>query len=254
MARWGANEKQSSPDSVERPNRKVQEFLQSIGLSDSVLISISAIGLAISIIVEQAQLIAKYRGVAQKKVAGGYNAAMKIMVLNRFGAVMYFLLISLSIDLGMRAERIGKFFVFAILGVGVFNFCVIIKLIQENKLRVCEVFFEGVRSTPIIMSMIAALFGILGLTFPMLLSAENPDLRLTMANTGFLLNTVFTIITVFFVESHLAEIIDNPKQQHRTIHFVTAVFLMRFLGALIASAFMLFLVENIWLLNAHYWF
>lgn len=231
----------------------MQDFLQSLGLSELLLIVLASVGLIICIVIEQSQLIAKYLGAVRKKVAGGYNSAMKIMVLNRFGAVLYFLLISLSIDLGMEAERISAFFAVSILSVAIFNLVVVLKLVIENTVMLRDIFSAKLALVPIFMSMIAALFGILGLTFPMLLSAENPSLRLTMANTGFLLNAVFTIVTVFFVESYLAKIIDDIEQQHRIVYFVIAVFVMRFVAALAALALMLVLMNNVSLLDINYW-
>ena len=232
----------------------MQDFLLSFGLSNFGLLTLAAIGLTISIIVEQSQLIAKYLGVVRKKVAGGYNLAMKIMVLNRLGAVLYFLLISLAIDFGSKADLIGHFFIVAIIAIAIFNLGVTVKLIVGNKFKIRDVLKSDLAYLPVFMSMVASLFGILGLTLPMLLSASNPDLRLTMANTGFLLNSIFTIITVFFVESYLAKLIDDPAQNHRTIHFVITVFAMRFLGALIAIIAMIVITKKAWLLDLNTWF
>lgn len=204
-----------------------------------VLISLASFGLAICVVIEQAQLLAKYWGALRKRIAGGYNSAMKIMVVNRFGAALYFLLISISVDLGMPPNVIASFFLGAIVLVMIFDLVVTASLIKTNQFTLKSLRNSDIALAPVIMAMIASLFGILGLTLPMLLSSANPELRLTMANTGFILNSVFTILVVFFVESYLAKIIDDPEQQHRMGHFVLAVFIMRFFGAILALLLML---------------
>ncbi|MGH1331519.1 MAG: hypothetical protein ACRBBK_11615 [Paracoccaceae bacterium] len=217
----------------------MQELLRSFGQSQLFIISLASVGLAICIVIDQAQLIAKYSGVLKERVAGGYNAAMKIMVLNRFGAALYFMLISISIDLGMTADVIALFFCGAIAVIIIFDFFTSFLLMKQNRCSIKIMFDPNMAYKPVAMAMIAALFGILGLTFPMLLSSANPVLRLTMANTGFILNSVFTILTVFFVESHIAQLIDDTDKRHRLAHFVIAVFVMRFVAAIIALLLML---------------
>lgn len=231
----------------------MQTLFQSPDFSKLVYLTLASIGLAISIIIDQAQLIAKFSGALKKRVAGGYNTAMKIMVLNRFGAALYFMFIALSIDLGMQASVIGIFFFAAICVVAVFDIVTAVRLAVKYRLMLIDLVDAQLSLSPVFMSMIASMFGILGLTLPMLLSSANPELRLTMANTGFLLNSVFTIITVFFVESYLAKIIDDPDQQHRMILFVTAVFVLRFFGAVLAIVVLLLLSHNAASLNLGQW-
>lgn len=232
----------------------MQALLDALAQSKLILLAFATIGLAICIVIEQSQLLLKYSGAVKQKVAGGYNAAMKIMVLNRFGAVLYFFIISIVIDLGVRAATIASAFVFAIVAIAIFDLAIVISSMRREQLSPGEVLGGGHAFLPIAMSSIAALFGILGLTLPMLLSSENPALRLTMANSGFLLNSIFTIITVFFVESYLAKIIDGSSDQRHIGSFVVAVFVMRFLSAIAATILMFAVIQHTDLLNVSGWF
>ena len=222
----------------------MQALIDFLSQSKFILLSIASIGLALCIMVEQSQLLLKYAGALQAKVAGGYNNAMKIMVLNRFGAVLYFFIIAIVIDVGMPASTIAIGFVVAIISVGLFDLVVFIRVASQESLIFAQLFATERSGFPILMAAVASVFGILGLTLPMLLSAQNPELRLTMANTGFLLNSIFTILTVFFVESYFANLIDRGSDREQIARFVAAVFLTRLASALIALAFMWFVTQN----------
>lgn len=215
-----------------------------MNFGDSFFIAFAAMGLFLVIFIEQAQIIAKYWGVVRGQVAGGYNAAMKIMVLNRVGAVLFFFFCALSIDLGANAENLAVFFIAAIMGIAVSNLTIIYYFKAAEKINLFEGIRQGIRPIPVIASFISTVFGTLGLTIPMLLSAENPSLRLTMANTGFFFNAVFTIMMVFFVESYLAKLIDQNSDNEVITRYLLLVYLMRFLAALTAIGVLFILHEN----------
>ena len=234
-------------------NFVLREIIESLGLTDTVLMTLAAIGLTASIVVEQAQLLVKYNGIVRKKIAGGYNNAMKIMVLNRFGTVLYFLFVAMSIDVGISGARMTGFFAASFIVIALINLIIFLELRRRLDLHFSLFRQLKVRSLPVFMALISTLFGCIGLTLPMLLSAENPPMRLTMANTGFIFNSLFTIATVFFVESYLADLIDDFRGDGRTGYFVASVFLMRFVALLACVGVILVLGANSYLLRLSTW-
>ena len=73
------------------------------------------IGLAVCVLTDQLQLVAKVNGSLKNKVAGGYNSAMKIMVVNRLGAVLYFFTSSLYIESAANPKSINIIYILGIL-------------------------------------------------------------------------------------------------------------------------------------------
>lgn len=230
------------------------EFIASFGLNNYVFLILASVGLAVVIIIDQAQLIAKFLGIRKKRIAGGYNNAMKIMVINRFGAVLYFLFIAISIDLGSRAEQISFYYVLVFIFVLISNAAISGFMMKRYDVSLSSLLQVKVKAAPIFMTLIATTFGLLGQTLPMLLSAENISIRLTMANTGFLFNAVFTILTVFFIENYLAEIIDDNHSDEKATAFVICVFGMRALGAAACVAVMMAMMQYSHLLKIDYWY
>ena len=52
-----------------------------------------------------------------------------------------------------------------------------------------------------------------------------PDYRLTLANTGFIFNTLFTLINTFLIEQEIAE-----KFDCRTLKCIVLLLIFMFLG------------------------
>ena len=188
-------------------------MIEEITTSSSVMLLVffSALsGLFIAIFTDHLQSIAKYKGAKRNSIASGYNRAMKIMVFNRVGAVLYFLFLSFSIDNGVGTDQL-KF------GLGAISIiCAVPVLLTFLQLDRSS-FFDGAgdkkkNKYPIrimFATFIATSFNNLGLTIPWITASIFPDFRLTLVNTSFLFNTIFTIINVFYIEQKLATIIDT---------------------------------------------
>lgn len=202
-------------------------------------LTVSAIGLVISLCTEQSQIVAKTRSVFVGKIATGYMSAMRIMILNRFGAIFYVFFIGLSIDLGIDNKTLLYVPIIASAAVLGYNL-----LLVANRAKVLR-FGESDQDPPLpkiillvggryaIASYIATVFNILGLTLPFLLSNTFPEYRLSMANTGFLLNAFFTMINVLVIETRYAAIVDEGSYRD-AYQFSVAVFVMRALATLTA--------------------
>jgi hypothetical protein len=178
-------------------------------IPQEISLATASVGLFIALATDQAQILAKHYGAIFKNIAQGYNAAMKIMVINRVGAVLFFLATAYSIDLGAARYDLTLHYIIAL---SLLLLASILLSISFNKryLAGTPTITENKELKNIInLSIIASLFNTLGLTIPFLLASTYPEYRLTLSNTGFLFNTIFTILNVFFIENRLARLIDS---------------------------------------------
>jgi hypothetical protein len=206
-------------------------MLEYIIPSLDVLYVVALFGLAFAVFSDHLQIIAKYQGTLNLRVAAGYNLAMKVMVVNRIGAVLYFLLISFNIDNGLSHGKLSMGLGLAVLSVVPPTMGLMIWLQKridsiDAGVRVLDVAHWP---KPIVLAaFLATMFNLLGLTLPWVASAAFPEQRLTLANTSFLFNTVFTVINVFFIEHRFARLIDSEEVK---IHgFVAGVIMARLLA------------------------
>ena len=202
-------------------------------------LTISAIGLIISLCTEQSQIVAKTRSVFIGKIATGYMSAMRIMIVNRFGAILYVFFIGLAIDLGIENQTL--LIVPIIASVAVLGYNLLLVANRAKILRFVESDKEPSLPKIIILvgcryafaSFLATLFNILGLTLPFLLSNTFPEYRLSLANSGFLLNAFFTMINVLVIETRYAAIVDEGSHED-AYRFSVAIFVMRALATVTA--------------------
>lgn len=185
-------------------------------LTSNILLVIGLFGLSFAILAEQAQLLAKHHGSITKHVAQGYNLAMKIMVANRFGAVIYSLLIAFNIDNGLAPSKLATGYAVTITLLAIPTIIMLIILQKTIKDTGSKIHVLDRSHWPhyiVIATFLAISFNLLGFTLPWLAGAAYPDMRLTLANTSFLFNTIFTMINVFFVEHHFAKLVDSDKNE-----------------------------------------
>jgi len=62
---------------------------------------IAGFGLWLSLCMEQSQIVAKTRGAFAGNIATGYMSAMRIMIVNHAGTIVYVFFLSLCIDTGI---------------------------------------------------------------------------------------------------------------------------------------------------------
>lgn len=200
----------------------------------TIAFGLALAGLVMAILADHLQVIAKYRVLQTKRIAGGYNLAMKVMVLNRIGAALYFLLIAFSIDNGLTAYALTIGLSLAVASLVLPTIGIIIWLkrrlyAQQAGFRVLDT--SAWPRTVVFATFVATALNLLGLTLPWIASATFPELRLTLANTSFVFNTLFTIINVFYIEHKLAQIVDEGSAH---IHgFVIGVIFARLMAFLV---------------------
>lgn len=194
-------------------------------------------GLTLAILADHLQIIAKYLGWQNNRIAGGYNLAMKVMVVNRLGAVLYFLLIAFCVDNGLEFRDLAIGLALAILCIVPPTVVLLIWLQHRSKSPEIDQQIIDTRTWPqaiVLATFLATVFNLMGLTVPWIASAAYPELRLTLANTSFLFNTLFTVINVFYIEHKLSIIIDQGSER---IHgFVSGVTFARLLAFFLVSA------------------
>jgi len=211
-------------------------ILEYVTPSLDLLYAVALFGLALAVFSDHLQIIAKYQGAINLRVAAGYNLAMKVMVVNRIGAVLFFLLLSFNIDNGLDPGKLSMGLGLVILAVAAPTVGLMVWLQKRIESVDAGVSVLDVATWPkaiVVAAFLATAFNLLGLTLPWVAGATFPELRLTLANTSFLFNTVFTVINVFFIEHRFAQLIDAEAAK---IHgFVAGVIVARLLAFLIVG-------------------
>lgn len=192
-------------------------------------------GLVVSLCAEQSQIVAKMRGMMRGKIASGYSSAMKIMLANRFGTIIFMFFLALSIDIGIPNITIINIALTAFSIVIFYNGWLlfaspkILLITDSTEKKSLQFLYKSLRNTGIryaFGSYLATLLNLVGLTLPLLLSNSLPEYRLSMANTGFLLNAFFTFINVLLLETKIASLMDN-KNQIEAYEFTITIFVFR---------------------------
>lgn len=217
-----------------------------------IFLIIAAVGLAASLYTEQTQIIAKIRGALKNQIASGYNSAMKIMLVNRFGTILFTFFLALSIDVGISNLKIIIVAMCAVSVVLCYNVYLAVnsqKILfytppEDQPLTPLYKALGQVRQRYVIGCYLATLLNIMGLTLPLLLSNSFPEYRLSMANTGFLLNAFFTMINVLLLEARLAQVLDKQDKQG-AYEFALSIFVTRAIAIL--TAIMIYIALLWWL-------
>lgn len=201
------------------------------------LFSLALIGLAICIFADQMQTFAKYRGALANTIAGGYNRAMKIMVVNRIGAVLYNLTNAYNVDHGLPPSLLSRGLGLTIFLMGIAALLLLVWMYVDVRRTHPTIELFDVKRWPLALitaTFFATAFNLLGLTIPWVAAASMPEMRLTLANTSFLFNTIFTVINVFYIEHLFARLAD--KRDSNIHQFVAAVIAARLLAFILVGA------------------
>ena len=208
-------------------------------LSIEYILVFAAFGLFLAQSMEYLQIYFKQKGFYSSSIAKGYNDAMKVMVLNRLGAIIYFMSLSLAIEIGAKPMSIISFIIFSLIFLILVNISLIVWQVFHFKISLKFFLIKINREFSIFLTSIflASSLNLLGITIPLLLGSIYIDYRLTLANSGFLFNTIYTIVNVFFIESLIAKKID--ENDHHLNLFVLGIYIFRTLA--IMSMIVLFI-------------
>jgi hypothetical protein len=158
------------------------------------------LGLFLATLVDSAQLFVKTKGISTGKVAGAYNNAMKIMLLNRLGAILFVSGSSILIDNNISGFGLIQLY-FAPIILILISYLIIMYKRRLFKIRINFLY------------VFMYILNLLSLMLPYYLAANSQSWTLTLSNSGFLLNTIVTFINLFVVEKKLASILDSKSQQ-----------------------------------------
>ena len=208
-----------------------------ITLLNNELFQIALIGtsLAFAQLCEQYQIPLKLFSARKDKVATGYNNAMKSMVINRCFIIIYLFSISFSIENGASSSIIFKSAITAFIIWTILSFMLFKYTITKLKLKVGECKWATNRYGWL--ALIAVTFNLIGLTLPHLGASIFIDYRMTIANFGFIFNTCFTLISVFFIEKVLSSYFDRGTVDDSAI--ISILYLRTFAGLLAMAIYML---------------
>lgn len=216
-----------------------QSVLQSTMLQ-TVSLWLGFTGLMIAVLADHLQTLAKYVRIKEREIAGGYNLAMKVMVLNRVGAVMFFMLVALNIDRGLSSRVLSHGLSITLL------FCLVPTIwaifwlssfFAKHSLKLHVLDYSSWPIDIFLATFFATALNLYGLTIPWIAGAMYPDLRLTLTNSSFLFNTTFTVVNVFFIEHRFAKIVDAESEKLDA--FVTCVTFARLFSFMFVAATLL---------------
>lgn len=184
--------------------------------SSEILTAITIIfGFCVATLTDQWQLIKKVQGGLSLKIASGYNSAMKMMVINRFGAVIYFSASAYFIETKSSTDELILIYVVSLLSALIF-IILMSKYYVDNSVLTSDFFtFKKMTST----SFFANTFSALGLTLPLIAGTIFLDYRLLLSNASFFFNTIYTFIMVFYIEAKIANLIDKSSSDLRSTAF-----------------------------------
>lgn len=183
------------------------------------------IGLSLATLVDCAQLFVKTNSISTSLIASSYNNAMKIMLLNRLGAILFVTSASILIDNDISGLGLIQLYFTPIILI-LISYLVII---YKRRLFVIRINF---------LYTLMYVLNLLSLMLPYYLAANSQSWALTLSNSGFLLNTIVTFINLFVVEKKLASILDSQSRQLvrpfeseiMCSRVVAAMFVLSFLG------------------------
>jgi len=136
-------------------------------------LTIGMLGLSVAIITDHLQILAKYFGAVQGRIATGYNLAMKVMVGNRVGAVLFFVLIGFNIDSGIAPLTLTYFILGTLALVALFNLVLVVWFRRRELAGPLTSLTPLRKESPVILaSLFATTLNLLGLTVPFLLAAS----------------------------------------------------------------------------------
>lgn len=196
-------------------------FLKSDAILNLLFVAAMA-GLVFAIAADHFQIIAKYQGAVNRRVAAGYNLAMKTMVLNRFGAVIYFMLLAFNIENGLSQTTLAIGLAAALCSLAFPTLALLFWLQRssgENGSLLNRLDTENWPKGVMFASFLGTIFNLLGMTIPWIAGAAYPEFRLTLANSSFVFNTIYSIINVFYIEHRFALLIDRDSTEVRGFVF-----------------------------------
>lgn len=194
------------------------------------LIAVS--GLVISIFFEIAQIFPKVAGGVVGKNSIGANAALKTLLMNRIGAAAFYPVIGWKIDSGAGHEEIATLFLLGafLLTLILFAMTIIFNRVIESTAS----FFFNVNvklgDQPLISETagrvvgahggqrfvaavaVAGVFGHIGMFGPLLLAAVFPSYRLMISQMGFIFNSIFSVMSVFYIDRRLSSLCEEGSR------------------------------------------
>jgi hypothetical protein len=173
------------------------------------LLVVMAVGFFLLHAAENNQLVARVSGYRRGKIAGGYQSAMEGMLISRVGAVLYHLLTSFYVENGGHVTAFLASILVCSFCLLVFNIFLLNKLMSNTTNEISEMFKLNRNKSLITASFIAPIFILFGLSIPYALGMVFFDYRLTLANTGFLFNSFFTLVTVIVIDKRISAAIDD---------------------------------------------
>lgn len=213
----------------------------------------AGVGLFVTLAFEIIQIFPKVAGAIVGRNSLGANSALRLLIFNRAGAALFFPSFGFLVDSGWGFSALTLLSILALVSFSVFVMSLNVFFDRYLQIFARLFFADGARASISVeelagegdsparlghvdafwFSALAGFFGCLGLTLPMLVGSLFPEYRLTLANTGFVFNSVFSVLTVFVIDRRLSEYCDQRSSELPS--FSRATLIGRFAGALLLA-------------------
>lgn len=186
---------------------------------------VAGFGFWLSYTVDSLAIVTRFSSGISGNFGRYHHFSMVIMLVNRLAVALTMPVLGLLIDMRVNTSSIVILFLCS-LGLLTFTFFLIFKcrvLVINNitslvsrmykfeivKLFVSESHDTELRIRPNIVIVVAIYLPLLGFILPAILASHFSEYRATLIQSGFLLNSVGTILHVIFVEKEIGKIIDS---------------------------------------------
>ena len=163
-----------------------------------------------------------------------YNSAMKLMLINRAGTIVFIMGCSIIVDQGIPKEKFSGFFILPLVIIIVGYFVIALRLnlqiINPNKIQVIY--------------LLVYVLNLIALSGPYIIAAERQSYKVTLSNTGFLINTIVTILSIYIIEENIAKYVDD-RDEKKLRQIECSIMTSRFYATLIILIVMVYIKLDI---------
>lgn len=198
-----------------------------------ILLTLCCIGLMTITLFELLQIFPKIAGGLINKNGLAANYALKTLLFNRFGATLFFPIVAYYVDSGAKPDDIAMLML-----VGMILLCtatMILLVYYENiigkYMRIINKNYAKESTQLILYEDLsfsknnkfyflvfgAGIFGHLGILAPILVASIIPEFRLTVSQFGFLFNSVFSVITIYYIDAKISRFCENEQEKLRSV-------------------------------------
>ena len=173
-------------------------------------------GFVCSFGVDGVTMLIRANAAQRNKFASGTLSVQKIMLINRIGAAIMFMSIGLIVDVGISITAVTLLISVSFIFLGVFF---ILKFLHvESSLKSGQISGVCQNNSHKLLIGYPYIFNCLGLALPVTSAILYPDFRATLIQSGFLLNSIATLLNVYIIEGRFIGLIEDKKNDEAMLY------------------------------------